>query len=150
MGRKRRPEIDEDRASMAEWTKWRLAGMEGDAKRLAMMMSEADWVAVRALVEEFPEEGLPPSELARRELIVQRWMREYGGSVGYFGVAYDRAWTHGVQLEALRADRDRHPDLYDGEDVEALRGLPWRQALLDSGRFDRRGQEVLGGTRWEP
>ena len=70
-------------------------------------LSEGDWGALRAQVREFAEmDTLSRQEQSHRELVVQRYMRDLPRRE-INGQKYDQPWSYGLQLAALRADRQK-------------------------------------------
>jgi hypothetical protein len=90
-------------------------------------MSEYDWAATRALMEEFPEPE-DRAEIGRREIVVQLFLKRQP-RVERGDQTYDARFTLGAKLSALRDDRAQHPEKYEGKDQHDLRDLPWRVAF---------------------
>lgn len=72
-----------------------------------------DWVAYRTLCQDFG--GFytsDPAERKRREMVLQRYMKPLPKRV-VAGTEYEPAWSVGLHLAALQADREANPKPYE-------------------------------------
>lgn len=97
-------------ASLTKWTEARRALLSDPS--VVDNWKPADWAAYRTLVQEFGGSWTKdPAERKRREMLVQDKMRSLPRRIEN-GSEYDPAYSLGMHLAALKADRDEHPGLY--------------------------------------
>jgi len=100
-------------STVAEWVDAHTRNWTNEQKRLVQDWPIEEWSAMRDLSREFGQaKDVPLPERQRRELVVLRHMAGLPRTEDQ-GTSYSPAYSKQRHLEALRADREKHPDKYN-------------------------------------